>query len=100
MNKSKSVQPGTEGNDANKEVLGTGGVELTRIKTAMDGIASAGYDALYAILELEFIPDGQVWQFYDVPEQVWYAWRNTESCISFFHTNIAGKYRAKQISGS
>ncbi len=93
----KTVQPGTEKNDADKEGLRAGGVEIARIRTVMEGIASAGYDALCAVLELEFVSNGEVWQFYDVPEQVWYEWRKTESCISFFHTNIAGKYRAEQI---
>lgn len=93
----KTVQPGTTKNEADKEGLGTGGVEIERIRTAMEGIASAGYDALYAVLELEFASNGEVWQFYDVPEQIWYAWRKTESCISFFHTYIAGKYRAEQV---
>lgn len=93
----ETVQPGTEKSNLGKEVLKTGGAEFTRIKMALEGIAGAGYDALCAVLELEFLPDGEVWRFYDVPEQVWYEWRRTESCISFFHTNIAGKYRAEQI---
>lgn len=70
---------------------------MKRFKIAMDGIASAGYDALCAVLELEFLTDGQVWQFYDVPECVWYEWRNTEAALAFFHTNIAGKYRSELI---
>ena len=96
----KTVQPGTEKKSLSKEVLKTGGTEFTRIKVATEGIASAGYDALCAVLELEFLPDGDIWQFFDVPECVWYEWRRTESWISFFHTNIAGKYQAEQIKRS
>lgn len=70
---------------------------VERNKTIMTGIASAGYDALRAVLELEFLSDGQVWQFYDVPECVWYEWRKTEETVSFFHTNILGRYAARQI---
>lgn len=70
---------------------------MNRSKTLMLGIASAGYDALCEILELEFSSDGQIWQFYDVPEHIWYEWRKTESALAFFHTNILGKYAAKQI---
>ncbi len=70
---------------------------MTRTKTLITGITSAGYDALCATLELEFWPDGQVWQFYDVPEHVWYNWRNTEATHTFFHTNIFGRYAAKKI---
>lgn len=70
---------------------------ITRSKLIMAGISSAGYDALCAILELEFRSDGQVWRFYDVPEHVWYDFRKTEAGDSFFHTNISGKYIARQI---
>ena len=70
---------------------------LKRFKMAVSGIASAGYDALCAVLELEFLSDGQVWQFYDVPEGVWYEWRKTEAAAAFFHTHIAGKYQAALI---
>lgn len=70
---------------------------MTRSKTVIEGIASAGYDALCAILELEFCSGGEIWQFYDVPEQVWYEWRRTEAAQSFFHTHISGRYVAKQI---
>lgn len=70
---------------------------MKRIKIAVAGITSAGYDALCEVLELEFLSDGQVWQFYDVPEGVWYEWRKTEAAVSFFHTNIAGKYHSKLI---
>lgn len=70
---------------------------ITRSRMVMAGVASAGYDALCAILELEFQPDGQIWQYYDVPEHVWYDWRKTADSSSFFHTNILGKYEARQI---
>lgn len=70
---------------------------LTRSRTLITGICSAGYDALMAILELEFLADGQVWQFYDVPEHVWYEWKRTENAVTFFHMNISGRYRAEKI---
>ena len=68
-----------------------------RTRTVMTAIFSAGYDALCAILELEFLPDGQVWQFYDVPEHIWYDFKKSESADIFFHANIAGQYAARQI---
>ena len=61
------------------------------------GIVSAGYDALCAVLELEFFPDGDIWQFYDVPEQVWYEWRSSRETVIYFHLHILGKYAARQI---
>lgn len=72
---------------------------ITRSKTVMEGISSAGYNPLCAVLELEFSGDGQVWQFYDVPEHVWYEWRNAEKSGIYFHTCISGRYESRQIAG-
>lgn len=74
-----------------------GECRIVRAKSIMDGIASAGYDALCAILELEFAHDGQVWRFYDVPEHVWYEWRRSEKTSVYFHTYISGRYVSRQI---
>lgn len=71
---------------------------MVRIKVIMPEIASAGYDALCGILELEFSQDGQIWQFYDVPETVWYALRQSKAVQTFFNTNIIGIYKSKRIS--
>ena len=70
---------------------------MIRSKTMIPGIVSAGYDALCAVLELEFFPDGDIWQFYDVPEQVWYEWRSSRETVIYFHLHILGKYAARQI---
>lgn len=70
---------------------------MTRTKTMIPGISSAGYDALCAILELEFISDGEIWQFYDVPEYIWYEWRQSREAAAYFHTYIAGRYEARHI---
>ncbi|MCH5275220.1 MAG: KTSC domain-containing protein [Lachnospiraceae bacterium] len=70
---------------------------MRRIKTMIPGISGAGYDALYAILELEFLPGGEIWQFYDVPEQVWYEWRQSKEAVVYFHTHIAGRFAARKI---
>lgn len=71
--------------------------QIVRLKTVMDGISSAGYNPLCGILELEFSQDGQVWQFYDVPEHVWYEWRNAEKTGIYFHTCISGRYESRQV---
>lgn len=70
---------------------------MTRTKTMIPGILSAGYDALCAVLELEFFPDGEIWQFYDVPEQIWYEWRSAKEAAVYFHLHISGKYAARRI---
>ncbi len=70
---------------------------MKRIKVIMPEIASAGYDALCGILELEFLNDGQIWQFFDVPESVWYTFRKSEAVWAFYNTNIIGIYKARRI---
>ena len=38
-------------------------------------IKSAGYDAQQQMLEIEFANNGQIWQFDNVPEDIWYRFR-------------------------
>lgn len=59
-------------------------------------IASYGYDASLAILEIEF-NKGAVWQYSDVPESVFYEMQNCDSCGKFFHANIKGQYPEYQV---
>lgn len=72
------------------------GVEILRVKSIIEGVTGMGYDALFAILELETC-GGEVWWFYDVPEHIWYKWRSAENQTAFFYTHIAGKFRVEQI---
>ena len=62
----------------------------------IQGIKSAGYDALCATLELE-MNDGKVWKFYDVPEDIWYAWRREAMTSAFFNQHIACRFQSEQI---
>lgn len=39
-------------------------------------IKSAGYDAQQQMLEIEFANNGQIWQFDNVPEDIWYRFRS------------------------
>ena len=43
-------------------------------------IKSAGYDAQQQMLEIEFANNGQIWQFDNVPEDIWYRFR---SCLLY-----------------
>ena len=70
---------------------------MIRTKTMIPGITSAGYDALCAILELEFFPNGEIWQFYDVPEYIWYEWRQSRETVVYFHTHIVGRFESRHI---
>lgn len=70
-------------------------MERKRVGTA--GIASMGYNAQQAVLEIEFRTDGQVWQYYEVPEDIWYEFRNTVSTDAFYYRHISGKYMERRI---
>ena len=59
-------------------------------------IASFGYEADNSTLEVEF-NSGAVWQYYDVPESVYYDMKNSDSLGKFFHANIKGQYPESQV---
>lgn len=60
-------------------------------------IASAGYDALRAIMELEFTRTGQVTRFEDVAEEVWYGLKNADHPDRYFQRHIRGKYEERRL---
>lgn len=59
-------------------------------------ITSFGYDATISTLEIEF-KNGAVWQYFDVPESVYYEMKSADSCGKFFHENIKGQYSESQV---
>ena len=59
-------------------------------------IASLGYETDTSTLEVEF-NSGAVWQYYDVPESIYYDMMNSGSLGKFFHANIRGQYREEQV---
>lgn len=50
--------------------------KMKRIMWANPMIKSAGYDAQQQMLEIEFANNGQIWQFDNVPEDIWYRFRS------------------------
>lgn len=59
-------------------------------------IASLGYEADTSTLEVEF-NSGAIWQYYDVPESVYYDMINSGSLGKYFHANIKGQYTESQV---
>jgi hypothetical protein len=59
-------------------------------------IRSFDFDNSTSILEVEF-NNGAVWQYYDVPESVYYEMKSASSFGKFFHTNIKGQFRENRI---
>ncbi len=60
-------------------------------------IVSIGYDSQQAILEIEFKSNGQVWQYRDVPEYLWYEMESASSIGKFFHSNIRGTFDESRV---
>lgn len=69
-------------------------MERQNVQSSM--IASCGYDSTTSTLEVEF-NNGPVWQYYDVPENVYYELLNASSIGKYFHANIKGQYSESQV---
>jgi len=54
-------------------------------------IKRSGYDTKSAIFEVEFT-NGEIWQYHDVPKNVWEAFIGSESKGSYFHHKIKYRY--------
>lgn len=60
-------------------------------------IVSMGYDFQQSVLEVEFKTNGQIWQYFDVPEYLWYEMESALSAGKFFNSNIRGAYTENRI---
>ncbi len=57
---------------------------------------SIGYDAATSVLEVEFKKNGEVWQYYDVPEGVYYEMMSG-SIGRYFQLNIKNQYTGSRV---
>ncbi|PKP29955.1 MAG: KTSC domain-containing protein [Bacteroidetes bacterium HGW-Bacteroidetes-17] len=57
-------------------------------------IRSFGFEI--STLEIEF-KSGAIWQYFDVPESVYYEMKVASSCGKFFLSNIKGQYSESQV---
>ena len=60
-------------------------------------IASIGYDQTSGIVEVEFRPNGQVWQYYDVPEITYNEVRSAGSLGKAFNAMIKKHFREARV---
>lgn len=70
-------------------------MEREYIESSM--ITSIGYDSSIAVLEIEFKSNSAVWQYYDVPESLYYEFRGSDSVGKFWHANIKGQFSENQV---
>jgi hypothetical protein len=60
-------------------------------------IRAIGYDADTGTLEIEFLSDGSVWQYFDVPAGIWGEFQYCDSHGRFWHANIKNRYRELRV---
>lgn len=60
-------------------------------------IMSIGYDFQQSVLEIEFKSNGQIWQYFDVPEYLWYEMESAPSVGKFFHSNIKNVFNENRV---
>lgn len=64
---------------------------MKREPVQSSNLVSVGFDASSSILEIEF-KDGRIYQYFDVPEQVFRDLTSAPSPGSFFHQNVRGQF--------
>ena len=60
-------------------------------------IASIGYDQSSGTVEIEFRSNGQVWQYYDVPEITYNEVRMASSLGKSFHALIKNQFKEARV---
>jgi len=60
-------------------------------------IASIGYDQSSGTVEIEFRSNGQVWQYYDVPEITYNEVRMAGSLGKSFHAMIKNQFKEARV---
>ena len=53
-------------------------------------IETAGYDAQCALLEIRLAADGRVCRYREVPEEIWYRFRENVSPDTYYRRYICG----------
>lgn len=70
---------------------------MQRQSVTSSNIASIGYDESAQTLEIEF-RDGGIYQYYDVPKEVYEEFINAGSHGKYFHAHIRDEYPHSKIS--
>jgi KTSC domain len=60
-------------------------------------IKSMGYDAKSKMLEIEFLSTGQIWQYYEVPKELWQKFKAAGSLGRFWHQYIKDEYEEARV---
>jgi hypothetical protein len=69
---------------------------MNRTPVTSSNLASVGYDPAQQTLEIEF-QTGSVYQYYDVPQEIYDALMAAESHGQYFTSQIRSNYLYRQI---
>ena len=61
-------------------------------------IEPMGYEPQHALLEIRLSSNGKVWQYRDVPEDVWYQLREDHHPDAYFRRYVCGHYRESLLA--
>jgi hypothetical protein len=70
---------------------------MQRQNVESSNLLSIGYDPQASILEIEFVSNGEVWQYYDIPSNIFEELITADSKGRYFHRNIRGKYHDTRV---
>lgn len=70
---------------------------MNLIKVDSSNIDKIGYDINSSILRIEFL-DGSIYEYNDVPKDVFESFMKAESKGSFGHKNIYRKYKQRKLN--
>lgn len=59
-------------------------------------ISKLGYDSSTSTLEVEF-SNGGIYQYFDVPEHIWEAFKSCDSKGKFMSESLKGQYRYSKV---
>ena len=69
---------------------------MLRRSVQSSDLRSVGYDPANSVLEIEF-NSGGVYQYFNVPSNVYQALMSASSHGTYFHANIKDRYRYSRI---
>ncbi len=67
-------------------------------RIAAVNIQKVKYCPIRKLLEVQFKGEENIYQYFDVPEEVWYNMKNTASIDMYFNIEIATSYRMKCVN--
>jgi KTSC domain len=70
---------------------------MVRQHVSSSNLNSVGYNPSQTILEIEF-NNGAVYQYFDVPQNVYASLMGASSHGKYFHANIQNNYRCTRVS--